>query len=69
MALTKSASNPSQAHASAQFSWDDALLFDQQLTEYERMIRDTAREYAREKLLPRVTECAQAFRHPMQDAL
>ncbi|MEY9178858.1 acyl-CoA dehydrogenase [Bradyrhizobium sp. USDA 313] len=45
-----------RAHAAAQFSWDDPFQLDQQLTEDERMIRDTARDYAREKLLPRVTQ-------------
>lgn len=40
----------------ANFQWDDAFLLDSQLTEDERMIRDTARAYAQEKLLPRVTE-------------
>ncbi|MBR0746592.1 acyl-CoA dehydrogenase [Bradyrhizobium japonicum] len=39
-----------------QFRWDDAFLLEQQLTEDERMIRDTARAYAQEKLLPRATE-------------
>jgi glutaryl-CoA dehydrogenase len=38
----------------AAFQWDDAFLIDYQLTEDERMIRDTARDYAQEKLLPRV---------------
>ncbi len=38
------------------FSWDDALLLDDQLTEEERMIRDSARAYAQEKLQPRVIE-------------
>ena len=37
------------------FKWDDPFLLDEQLTEEERMIRDTARQYAQEKLLPRVT--------------
>ncbi len=36
--------------------WDDILLLDQQLTEEERMIRDMARNYAQEKLMPRVLE-------------
>lgn len=36
--------------------WDDLFLLDQQLTEDERMIRDMARNYAQEKLLPRVQE-------------
>jgi glutaryl-CoA dehydrogenase len=38
------------------FKWDDPFLIDGQLTEDERMIRDTARQYAQEKLLPRVTQ-------------
>ena len=38
------------------FHWDDPFLLDDQLTEDERMIRDTARAYAQEKLLPRVTQ-------------
>ena len=38
------------------FDWEDPLLLDEQLTEDERMIRDTARDYAQEQLMPRVTE-------------
>ena len=38
------------------FQWDDAFLLDAQLTQEERMIRDTARSYAQERLLPRVIE-------------
>ncbi|MBP2291746.1 acyl-CoA dehydrogenase [Azospirillum rugosum] len=40
----------------ASFSWEDPLLLDEQLTEDERMIRDAARSYCQDKLLPRVTE-------------
>ena len=36
------------------FQWDDALLLDAQLTEEERMVRDSARAYCQDKLLPRV---------------
>jgi glutaryl-CoA dehydrogenase len=36
------------------FRWDDPLLLESQLTEDERMIRDTARTYCQEKLMPRV---------------
>ncbi|MEP7275800.1 MAG: acyl-CoA dehydrogenase family protein, partial [Betaproteobacteria bacterium] len=46
------------------FKWDDPLLLDQQLTEEERMVRDTAHAYAQEKLLPRVRD---AFRHETSD--
>jgi len=41
------------------FQWDDPFLFDTQLTDEERMIRDMARDYAQEKLMPRIL---QAFR-------
>ena len=42
--------------APAAFQWDDPFLLEDQLTEDERLIRDTARAYAQEKLLPRVIE-------------
>jgi glutaryl-CoA dehydrogenase len=38
----------------AAFKWDDPLDLEGELTEEERMVRDTARGYAREKLFPRV---------------
>jgi glutaryl-CoA dehydrogenase len=38
----------------AAFVWDDPFLLDDQLTEEERMIRDTARDYAKDQLMPRV---------------
>ncbi len=41
--------------AKTQFAWDDAFLLEDQLSEDERMMRDTAREYCQSKLLPRVT--------------
>ncbi len=37
-------------------NWDDLLLLDEQLTEDERLIRDSARAYCQEKLMPRVME-------------
>ena len=36
------------------FQWDDPLLIEGQLTEEERMIRDTARDFAAKELAPRV---------------
>jgi glutaryl-CoA dehydrogenase len=36
------------------FKWDDALLLEDQLTDEERAIRDTAHSYCQEKLFPRV---------------
>ena len=38
------------------FDWTDPLLLDDQLTDEERMIRDAARSYCRDKLMPRVLE-------------
>jgi len=37
-----------------EFRWDDPLLIEDQLSDEERMIRDTARQYAQEKLMPRI---------------
>ncbi len=48
----------------AAFQWADPLLLDDQLTEEERMIRDSARAYCQEKLMPRVLE---ANRHETFD--
>jgi glutaryl-CoA dehydrogenase len=42
----------------------DPFLLDGQLTEDERMVRDAARAYCQDKLLPRVTE---SFRHERSD--
>ncbi|MEQ8585848.1 MAG: acyl-CoA dehydrogenase [Thalassobaculaceae bacterium] len=53
-----------EAKKRAEFVWDDPLLLDDQLTEEERMIRDAARDYCQEKLLPRVHE---GFRHEVFD--
>jgi glutaryl-CoA dehydrogenase len=38
------------------FQWDDAFLLDDQLDETERLVRDSARAYAQEKLAPRVRD-------------
>ncbi len=40
----------------ARFQWDDPLLIDSLLSDEERMIRDTARAYAQERLAPRIVE-------------
>ena len=44
----------------AEFSWEDPLLLDELLTDEERMIMNTAREYAQNKLLPRVIKAYQS---------
>jgi glutaryl-CoA dehydrogenase len=38
----------------AEFDWEDPLDLEGELTEDERMVRDTARGYAQDKLMPRV---------------
>ncbi|SET20762.1 acyl-CoA dehydrogenase [Oceanicella actignis] len=42
--------------ALASFDWQDPFLLADQLTEDERMMMDSARAYAQEKLMPRVTD-------------
>src|SRR5262244_412664 len=46
------------------FDWADPLLFEEELGEEERMVRDSARAYCQKKLLPRVLE---ANRHERFD--
>ncbi|HJN51961.1 MAG: acyl-CoA dehydrogenase [Pseudomonadales bacterium] len=38
------------------FKWDDPFFLDDQLSEDERLIRDTAHEYAQGKLMPRIKQ-------------
>jgi glutaryl-CoA dehydrogenase len=39
-----------------QFNWEDPLLLDEQLTEEERMMRDAARGYCQDNLMPRILD-------------
>ena len=48
----------------ATFNWEDPFLIDSELDDEERMVRDSARQYAQNKLLPRVR---QAFRDEHTD--
>lgn len=48
----------------ARFDWADPFFLDDQLTEEERMIRESARAYAQDKLLPRIID---AFQHETTD--
>ncbi len=47
---------PAPAPARARFDWEDPLLFEQELSEEERMVRDSARDYCQTKLMPRILE-------------
>jgi glutaryl-CoA dehydrogenase len=50
--------------ASPRFSWEDPFNLGSQLSDDERAVRDAARAYCQDRLLPRVTE---AFRHEKTD--
>jgi glutaryl-CoA dehydrogenase len=47
---------PAVSLKDSNFKWDDPLDLEADLTEEERMVRDTARGYAQEKLFPRVLQ-------------
>lgn len=44
------------AEVKAAFDWEDPLLLELELSEEERMVRDSARAYCQKELLPRVLE-------------
>ncbi|MEZ5856535.1 MAG: acyl-CoA dehydrogenase [Hyphomicrobiaceae bacterium] len=48
--------SPVRSDKAAPFSWEDPFHLESQLDEEERAIRDTARDYAQERLAPRVVE-------------
>ena len=48
--------SPTEGPALAPFNWADPFGLDDQLTEQERMIRDSARAYADDRLAPRVID-------------
>ena len=39
-----------------EFDWADPFYLSEQLSEEERMVQDTARQYAQGKLMPRIIE-------------
>jgi glutaryl-CoA dehydrogenase len=60
---------PARSAASAKsskpaFVWEDPFLMEEELGEDERMIRDAARQYCQEKLMPRIKD---AFNHEKTD--
>ncbi|MET1026689.1 MAG: acyl-CoA dehydrogenase [Dongiaceae bacterium] len=50
--------------AKPEFQWEDPLLLEDELSEEERLVRDTARNYCQDRLMPRVKE---ANRHERFD--
>ena len=64
MGQTAAASKAAPSRTKATFQWDDPFLLEDQLSEDERLVRDSARAYAQEKLMPRILE---ANRHERFD--
>lgn len=62
--MSKPSLRAKDAASLGQFNWEDPLNFDSQLSDDERMIRDSARAYAQDRLQPRVIE---AFREEKTD--
>ena len=58
------AASAKPADAKPTFQWDDPLLLEEQLSEDERLIRDSTRAYCQEKLMPRILT---AFREERTD--
>ncbi len=56
--------HPKDNPSLSRFNWEDPLLLDGQLTDEERMLRDSARAYAQGKLQPRVIN---AYRNEKTD--
>src|SRR4249919_3486215 len=53
-ASAKSHAKPAQVLKDADFNWEDPLGLDGDLTEEERMVRDSARAFCQDKLMPRI---------------
>ncbi len=53
-AAEKRGAKPPTMLKDAAFQWEDPLGLEDELTEDERMVRDTARGYAQDKLMPRI---------------
>jgi len=52
--MSTAAPDPKAEFAPAEFNWADPLFFEDLLSEDERLVRDSARDYCRERLFPRV---------------
>ncbi len=54
--MSTAAENIAPGTASTRFDWQDPLLLDGLLSEEECMVRDSARDYCQDKLMPRILE-------------
>ncbi len=61
---TKPQLSPKDAPDLGRFTWEDPLLLDSALSEEERMLRDAARQFAQDKLQPKVID---AYREETSD--
>ncbi len=64
MTTAPRAATAAQSLGRPEFQWDDPLLLEDQLAEDERLVRDTARQYCQDRLMPRILE---ANRHERFD--
>ena len=64
MGQTAAAAKAAPSRTKPVFQWDDPFLLDDQLSEDERLVRDTTHAYAQDKLMPRIIE---ANRHERFD--
>ena len=62
--LAETDATPQARPEEGSFKWDDPFLLDEQLTGDERLIQDSVRAYAQNKLMPRILE---ANRHELFD--
>ena len=62
--LAETDATPQARPEEGSFKWEDPFLLDEQLTEDERLIQDSVRAYAQDKLMPRIIE---ANRHELFD--
>ncbi|MCI0431044.1 MAG: acyl-CoA dehydrogenase [Rhodospirillales bacterium] len=62
--MTAASARADRSAQTARFDWEDPLLLEEELSEEERMLRDAARAYCQERLLPRILE---ANRHERFD--
>lgn len=57
-AATSFAPRRAMSSAKEEYAWNDPLNLESRLTDEEIMIRDAARSFAQQRLLPIVTECS-----------
>ncbi len=55
MSVRETSENPRPA---ASFQWEDPFLLEDQLSEEEKLVRDTARNYSQGRLMPRILEAS-----------